>query len=360
MKKNKLDWINVILISISLILLAYTSIYIFNYYDHNGILRHYPNEFDYKNNLLTPNEIGDSIGGILNPIIGFTAAILTFLAFYIQFKANQDQRYIYYENLEKEKKTKENEHKVNLRIFKNLVNSMIVHYKSFGDKLPEFIESEKMNPLSSNLLKIPTDNSYEIFKNLDFKEIYSSIIFNFKNEKSNWEDDLADLLRTIDFYDKLLAEITKIYKEHTNKKFHQLDEIGELVNQYMNDIFSDADLKDNDALDDYIRIIYNKNPDNSDHIPESEFNFPNINDLHSIFFPRFLSNLYDKFLLKDANQDKYKRNLDLFSHQNKKLGNVKIQAINYATELEINYKNYFESNDNFVKILAFLNRINCG
>jgi len=41
--------------------------------------------------LATPNEIGDAIGGITNPIIGLIGVLLTFLAFYIQYKANERQ-----------------------------------------------------------------------------------------------------------------------------------------------------------------------------------------------------------------------------------------------------------------------------
>lgn len=36
--------------------------------------------------------IGDTIGGIMGPFVAIAAAILTFLAFWVQFKANQQQR----------------------------------------------------------------------------------------------------------------------------------------------------------------------------------------------------------------------------------------------------------------------------
>src|SRR5690606_38694642 len=37
-------------------------------------------------------QIGDTIGGILGPFIAIAAAILTFLAFWVQFKANEQQK----------------------------------------------------------------------------------------------------------------------------------------------------------------------------------------------------------------------------------------------------------------------------
>lgn len=37
------------------------------------------------------DQIGDTIGGILSPFIAIAAAVITFLAFWIQYKANQQQ-----------------------------------------------------------------------------------------------------------------------------------------------------------------------------------------------------------------------------------------------------------------------------
>jgi heme/copper-type cytochrome/quinol oxidase subunit 2 len=39
-----------------------------------------------------PNEIGDTIGGILGPVIAIIVAALTFLAFWVQYKANEQQK----------------------------------------------------------------------------------------------------------------------------------------------------------------------------------------------------------------------------------------------------------------------------
>lgn len=47
--------------------------------------------------------IGDTLGGIMNPFIAISGVILTFIAFYIQYKANQYQRIQFNIQLEKEK-----------------------------------------------------------------------------------------------------------------------------------------------------------------------------------------------------------------------------------------------------------------
>ncbi|NJX16861.1 putative phage abortive infection protein [Tamlana crocina] len=48
-------------------------------------------------------QIGDTIGGIMNPFIALAGVVLTYLAFYMQYKANQYQRAQFNIQLEKEK-----------------------------------------------------------------------------------------------------------------------------------------------------------------------------------------------------------------------------------------------------------------
>jgi hypothetical protein len=53
--------------------------------------------------LTSPNDIGDTFGGMTNPFISLVGVFLTFLAFYIQYKANERQS----GELEKQKKAQE-------------------------------------------------------------------------------------------------------------------------------------------------------------------------------------------------------------------------------------------------------------
>ncbi|PRP67612.1 putative phage abortive infection protein [Nonlabens agnitus] len=48
--------------------------------------------------------LGDTLGGIMNPFIAIGAAILTFLAFYMQFKANKQQREQFTQQLKEDKR----------------------------------------------------------------------------------------------------------------------------------------------------------------------------------------------------------------------------------------------------------------
>lgn len=55
-----------------------------------GIVTNYSWGYDFDFN--DYNEIGDAIGGVLGPTVGLIGAALTFLAFWVQFKANQEQK----------------------------------------------------------------------------------------------------------------------------------------------------------------------------------------------------------------------------------------------------------------------------
>lgn len=59
-----------------------------------GIICYFPAWFTKPGRLdfSDTGEIGDTIGGIMGPFVAIAAAILTFLAFWVQFKANQQQR----------------------------------------------------------------------------------------------------------------------------------------------------------------------------------------------------------------------------------------------------------------------------
>lgn len=56
-----------------------------------------------------PNEIGDTLGGILGPLVGLIAVTLTFLAFWAQYDANIQQRIQFDTSLDNEKTAREAE-----------------------------------------------------------------------------------------------------------------------------------------------------------------------------------------------------------------------------------------------------------
>ncbi|SIO33385.1 Putative phage abortive infection protein [Chryseobacterium scophthalmum] len=81
--------ITTILAIISILLLFICSFYLINYFINTECSMDYKNYLISNKRILDANEFGDYFGGIMNPIIGLSAAFITFLAFYIQFVANK-------------------------------------------------------------------------------------------------------------------------------------------------------------------------------------------------------------------------------------------------------------------------------
>lgn len=367
-KTKKKDYILISLIILSVILLIYSLMYLINYYTKNNILFYFPENTNTNGNKLNPNEIGDSIGGILNPIIGFTASILTFLAFYIQFKANKEQREFFYIGLVKEKnnykiqkeedKLKEiKNHNSNIRILKILIQSMINYYKSTGENLKIFIEKEQEKPLDMNVFTFVTNSSYENFQKLDFKDLYNSILYSFENSEDLWEKEFINALTKIDFYEKLINDIKLKFEHHVKTKSVNLNIVVEKLNAKIGDVLINTKLKELNGVNDYFAIVYNRTPYNEPIVSDEEFGGTDIGKLQDIFFKNFITSLKQKY---DETEDElYRENLEFFSLTNKSIGYEKFQASNYVINLQEKYNSYFtENNENLKSIEDFTEKIN--
>ena len=91
-----------------------------------------PGYFDFSNT----GEIGDTIGGIMNPFIAIVAALLTFFAFWVQFEANKNQR----EDISIERH--EAKYYKMLDIYSEMTNNLDVHgirgKEAFAELVGEF------------------------------------------------------------------------------------------------------------------------------------------------------------------------------------------------------------------------------
>jgi len=85
-KPNQLDWkiYFLLVLAFATIVLAFISPFILT-------RPSVTNDFDFS----TSGQIGDTIGGLMNPFIALAGVIVTGLAFYIQYKANQQQRELF-------------------------------------------------------------------------------------------------------------------------------------------------------------------------------------------------------------------------------------------------------------------------
>ncbi|MCU0433434.1 MAG: putative phage abortive infection protein [Bacteroidia bacterium] len=120
-KRIKFDRLSkkILFVSLILIIIAFISPIIFTKI-HTGI------EFNGYTGV-----IGDTIGGIMNPFIAIAGILVTFLAFYIQFEANKQQRILFRKEFNQNKKALihskfENQFYEMLRLHKENVNEISI------------------------------------------------------------------------------------------------------------------------------------------------------------------------------------------------------------------------------------------
>lgn len=101
--------------------------------------------------LTKTGEIGDTLGGIMNPFIALAGVAITFLAFYIQFKANQYQKEQFLEQLNIDKE----QFKLELELQREQFNK-----NKFENQFYEMlsIHRENVSNLSTQGIKFGLDN----------------------------------------------------------------------------------------------------------------------------------------------------------------------------------------------------------
>jgi hypothetical protein len=107
-------------------------------------------------------QIGDTIGGIMNPFISLAGVLLTFFAFYIQVKANKQQYYNFKLELKEQreqfvKSQFENQFYEMLRLHKENVNEFSIEQVLFndsGEKSKQLISGRKVFELWKTELEI--------------------------------------------------------------------------------------------------------------------------------------------------------------------------------------------------------------
>ncbi len=293
-------------------------------------------------NFTDTGAIGDTLGGIMNPFIALVGVLLTFLAFYMQFKANQLQRQLFIKALElekqKEKHAESKEHLTRLKVIKALLNSMIKYYKLSGNQLNDYSKLEGEEPLKTNIFNSSTSSSYQNFLKLDLLETYKSLAFYFSDKNIDWENDFVQVLDYLDFYDKIIIELRNKYNDHVNKKFSALTQSGEKLNSIMNHIFTHKELKDLKINQIYLDLTQSET---------------DIKLLREMFLIPMLQEIY--LLYQEKENLDYKNFLNDLSEVNKKIGGEELQSLNHADNFKSYYDSYFKEDNKFVKKIEDFN-----
>jgi hypothetical protein len=128
-KKKQLDW------KISLLLLLVLTLIIISFYSPFFFTK---TAVSRDLNFSDTGEIGDTIGGLMNPFIALAGVIVTGLAFYVQYRANEQQRELFIEqidhqNLQTKKQQFESQFYEMLKLHRENINEMKIEGYDFEE-----------------------------------------------------------------------------------------------------------------------------------------------------------------------------------------------------------------------------------
>ncbi|AYM99897.1 hypothetical protein [Chryseobacterium sp. 3008163] len=238
MKIKNWDKLTITLLCISgvIILFSFISPYIFT-------------QFTSSIDFTDTGQIGDTFGGIINPFIALSGIILTFLAFYMQIKANQIQVEQFNQTIKNEK---------DLRLYNDRYNSyhhisllltdleyIINDINEKNIKIKEFIELESQDNLVVNTLFRTPSTHYSKILNIDRLEIYKGFSFFIEYDKEEQLKTYNTLYNLLNFIPEFFKSIYDNYEKYSSNFINTkyiirndlnilLDDASQIINLHYN------------------------------------------------------------------------------------------------------------------------------
>jgi len=236
-------------------------------------------------------QIGDTIGGIVNPFIALAGVLLTFLAFYMQIKANKIQISQFNISLGKEKEIRVlNEKKDCYNKLKLLCTDLKtiesdIYQKADGIK--SYYEEVNKNPYATNFIKQSPTKKYSRILEIDRLSIFNGFNTFFTSE-DEWIKDFSNLYNILDFLPEFFNDIYNKYDYHTKELYDKkmgirnslielMDDLSKIINAYLKENNKDNYLSfpvsklANDTILKYYRVIEESLDSERNVIKETDF-----------------------------------------------------------------------------------------
>ena len=186
-------------------------------------------------NFMKTGQIGDTIGGIINPFIALAGVLLTFVAFYMQFKANQLQIDIHNNSIKEENRridlSKREDTYNKLLLLKSDLKVILNDIDAKSMEISTYCAKVISNPTPNHSLKRTPLKKYSMILEIDRLTIFKG----FKDYLgSDWIKDynkMYDLLELLPEYYK------EMYDSYNQAKVNYFNQEKEIIN--MTEIFLD-------------------------------------------------------------------------------------------------------------------------
>ncbi|WP_196885846.1 hypothetical protein [Aureivirga sp. CE67] len=292
----------------------------------------------------------DKKGSIISSYAALVGSLLTFLSILFVIYTIIQQKDLHEKNLKHKEKEELEKLYDNILFCQNYLDKLIDIVDKTGGYLKEFYEKEKEHPLKSNLLYFTIYMELNPFLELNSVEIFKS--FQVFYEKETNVKHYNTLYSKFHFYSIAIKELKGKYDNYI------IDKVN-IKRKLVRDINSNID-----------EIVYLK----------EEFEKRNLeSDPWYVLFEEFIEKYYqsinneeeiDLKFLKDENlKDFIKKTIELkkitkvytakstnviilkFSTIRKEIYSLEFDSLNYAKQLEGNYKNYYSKDSEFLKEL---------
>lgn len=177
-----------------------------------------------KWNFTETGQIGDTIGGIMSPFIAIGGVIMTFLAFYMQVKANRLQREQFLKGLNKDGVDEKIDCYYKLNLLKIDLEKIIKDIPDRVKGLNAFVEAEKENPFILNPLIRRHISDYETAKEINRLDFYKSFKY-FLSSNDEWVKKFQNLFAVLNYLPIGFGTMYSIVDKHLKEIFEIKDEV---------------------------------------------------------------------------------------------------------------------------------------
>jgi hypothetical protein len=327
---------------------------------------------DIANDFTGTGQIGDTIGGLVSPFIALTGVLLTFLAFYMQIKANQIQIKQFNKSLQKEKETRIFNEKQDcynkMSLLQVDLESIIKDITQKSDSLKIYFEKEKAFPYEGNLLFRTPSKNYTRILEIDRLSIYKGFSM-FLSHREGWIKDFSNLYNVLEFLPEFFSSIYQKYDYHSKDQFEKkidvrngiiklMDELANFINIYLAEnsrttylSFPPSKLA-NDTILKYYKVIEESYDEDGNMIQETDF--INLDNEVLKYFIEEVIKLRPYVELYDVRLEPI---VELISNLRKQIDHIKQRALEFATNVELQYNNLNIDNAEEKSYFSIVNEI---
>lgn len=159
-------------------------------------------------------QIGDTIGGIMNPFVAIVGVISTFLAFLMQVEANHIQKE-QFDNIQNEKQEREKTDKYyNLKLIELIIRNCKKDLETNIDSINQFLDILKDKPFHTERLQRTNLAAYNRLSDFNKQDIYKAFMEYTKELSIEWDINYTNMYNTVEFISGALTQVHSIADFH--------------------------------------------------------------------------------------------------------------------------------------------------